>query len=61
MRLDGPESQNVEDRRGQGIGGRGIAVGGGLGGVVVLLIALLLGVDPGELLQDGPAPQQPGA
>jgi predicted metalloprotease len=60
MRLDGPESQNVEDRRGQGIGGRGIAVGGGLGGVVVLLIALLLGVDPGELLQDGPAPQQPG-
>ncbi|NMJ41968.1 zinc metallopeptidase [Roseomonas sp. JC162] len=60
MRLDGPESQNVEDRRGQGFGGRGIAVGGGLGGVVVLLIALLLGVDPGELLQGDPAPRQPG-
>lgn len=29
--------------------GRGVAVGGGLGGVVVLVVALLLGVDPGQL------------
>ena len=29
--------------------GRGIAVGGGLGGVVVVLVALFLGVDPGAL------------
>ena len=61
MRLDGPESSNVEDRRGRGIGGRGVAVGGGLGGVVLLVIALFLGVDPAVLLGGGgPAPQQPG-
>ncbi|MBR0670795.1 KPN_02809 family neutral zinc metallopeptidase [Neoroseomonas soli] len=63
MRLDGPESRNVEDRRGQGFGGRGIAVGGGLGGVVLLVIALLLGVDPSVLLEGNPGAQQgsPGA
>src|SRR5207249_1344868 len=37
------ESQNVEDRR--GMGGRGLAVGGGIGGVVVLLIAAFLGIN----------------
>lgn len=67
MRLDGPESGNVEDRRGQGSGrfggrrGGGIAVGG-LGGVAILLLFLFLGVDPGVILGDGsspsPAPQQ---
>jgi predicted metalloprotease len=69
MRLDGPESQNVEDRRGQGgfgglRGGRGggIAVGG-IGGVVLLVVALLLGVDPSVILDGGemapqPAPQE---
>jgi len=69
MRLDGPESHNVEDRRGQGrfggFGGRrggGIAVGG-IGGVVLLVVALLLGVDPSVLLNGGemapqPAPQE---
>ena len=51
MRLDGPESDNVEDRRGRRVSGRGVAVGGGLGTVVIIVIALLLGVDPGELLQ----------
>jgi hypothetical protein len=61
MRLDGPESQNVEDRRGQRIGGRGIAVGGGLGGVVVLLIAMLIGVDPSTLLEGNPDAPQPSA
>ena len=59
MRLDGPESGNVEDRRGQRVGGRGVAVGGGLGTIALLVIALLLGVDPGELLQGQlGAPQQ---
>ncbi|WP_159349465.1 KPN_02809 family neutral zinc metallopeptidase [Roseomonas harenae] len=71
MRLDGPESQNVEDRRGGGGfggfggGGRrggGIAVGG-IGGVVLLVVALLFGVDPSVLLGGGemeprPAPQE---
>lgn len=60
MRLDDSrESQNVEDRRGMSGGGR-VAIGGGAG-VIVLLIALLLGVDPSALLQgDGPGapPQQ---
>ena len=42
------ESGNVEDRR--GIGGGGLAVGGGLGGIVLLVVALLFGVDPRTLL-----------
>jgi hypothetical protein len=50
----GRRSQNVEDRRGRGMP---LAVGGGLGTVVVLLLALFLGVDPGVVLQgDAPAP-----
>ncbi len=56
MRLEGPESQNVEDRRGMGPGG-GFAMGGGIGGVLLLVLALALGIDPSELLQGGgPAP-----
>lgn len=57
---DGRESSNVEDRRGSGgLGGRGIALGGGLGSVVLVVIALLLGVDPGVMLSGGdPAPQR---
>jgi hypothetical protein len=42
-------SDNVEDRR--GIGGKGIAIGGGLGGIVVLALVLLLGGDPSEVIQ----------
>ena len=43
------QSDNVEDRR--GISGGGMAIGGGLGGIVVLVIALLLGADPRQLLE----------
>jgi predicted metalloprotease len=50
-----PESQNVEDRRGMGRKA-GIAIGG-IGGVIVLVIALFLGVDPQKLL--GPGGQGP--
>src|ERR1700755_651005 len=32
-----------------GGGGRGIAIGGGLGGLLFLVVALLLGVDPGKV------------
>lgn len=46
---DRRESQNVEDRR--GVSGGRIAIGGGLGGIVVLLLALLLGADPRQLLE----------
>ncbi len=43
-----------------GGGGRGIAIGGGLGGLVVVLLAVFLGIDPGKVT----VPQQalpPGA
>ena len=42
-------SDNVEDRR--GIGGKQIAVGGGLGGLVVVILLLLLGGNPDEVVQ----------
>lgn len=56
------QSTNVEDRR--GMGGRGIAIGGGLGTIVLLLLALLMGGDPRQLLEqvgtgDAPGAQQP--
>lgn len=62
MRLGGPESSNVEDRRGRGGGGFGggrVAIGG-IGGVLLVVVSLLLGVDPTELLQglDPAATQQ---
>ena len=46
------QSGNVEDRR--GMSGGGMAIGGGLGGIVILVIALLLGADPRQLLQQSP-------
>ena len=55
MRLeDQRRSENVEDRRGM-TAGRGLA-GGGIGVVVVALIAMFLGVDPTVFLQSGIAP-----
>ena len=45
------ESGNVEDRRGLSTGG--MVAGGGITGVVVLLIAMLFGVDPSAFLQQG--------
>jgi predicted metalloprotease len=47
----GRRSDNIEDRRGVGMGG--VAIGGGLGTVVLILVALFLGVDPRMLLQGG--------
>jgi uncharacterized protein len=35
---------------GGGFGGRGIAIGGGLGGLLIVVVAMLLGVDPGNVL-----------
>src|SRR2546421_7083945 len=48
-------SENVEDRRGIGVGG-----GLGIGGVIIVLIAAFLGVDPSQILDfaDRAAPQQ---
>ena len=55
----GRRSSNVEDRRGQGIGAKGIG-GLGIGGVlVVVVISLLMGKDPTDIL--GQVAQQQGA
>ncbi|HZA10311.1 KPN_02809 family neutral zinc metallopeptidase [Mycobacterium sp.] len=49
-----------------GGGGRGIAIGGGIGGLLIVVVALFLGVDPGSVLpQQGagagaPAAEAPG-
>ncbi len=46
---DREESSNVEDRRGLPAGG-GIAIGGGLGTLVMLLLVVLLGGNPQDLM-----------
>ena len=64
MRLGGArESGNVEDRRGMGLGRGGMAVGGGCGTLIVVILALIFGVDPSQFLSgggggpaEGPAP-----
>jgi predicted metalloprotease len=54
------ESENVEDVRGSG--GRRLALGGGIGGVILVVIYLLLGGDPMALLDSQQQAQlsQPG-
>jgi predicted metalloprotease len=52
----GRRSQNVEDRRGMNVP---LVAGGGIGTVVLLLLALFFGFDPGMVLQTespGPGP-----
>lgn len=46
------DTSQVSDRRGMG-GGRGLAVGGGGLGIVGLLLALVLGVNPADLTGSG--------
>jgi len=46
----GRRSDNIEDRRGMPVG-RGAAVGGGIGTVVLVLLAMYFGVDPSVILQ----------
>ncbi len=48
----GRRSSNIEDRRGRRVS-RGLA-GGGVGTVVIVLVALYLGVDPGVIMQGIP-------
>ncbi len=58
------QSSNIEDRR--GLGGRGLALGGGgIGVIIIALVAMLCGVDPTQLLEGLPSEvtqtqQQPG-
>jgi predicted metalloprotease len=47
----GRRSSNIEDRRGMPIG-KGL-VGGGLGTIVLVLVALFFGVDPGVIVNTG--------
>lgn len=48
----GRRSGNVQDRRGRG----GMMIGGGLGAIVITIVALLLGVDPDSVPTTGMAP-----
>jgi predicted metalloprotease len=48
----GRRSSNIEDRRGRRVSRR--VAGGGLGTVVIVLVALYFGVDPGVLMQGVP-------
>jgi predicted metalloprotease len=50
----GRRSANIQDRRGRG----GLIAGGGVGAVVLALIAALLGVDPGAVMPGGGAPTE---
>ncbi|MDX1515446.1 MAG: neutral zinc metallopeptidase, partial [Woeseiaceae bacterium] len=45
----GRRSRNIEDRRGRRSGGR--LLGGGIGTIVLILVAMYFGVDPRPLLQ----------
>lgn len=70
MRIDDErESDNIEDRRGMSTGGKGL-VGGGIGTLVIALVAMYFGVDPSVVLnqvgnlqptqqQAAPAPSSP--
>jgi len=51
MKWEGREgSDNVEDRR--GISGKHVAIGGGVGTIVIAIVILLLGGDPTQLLNN---------
>jgi predicted metalloprotease len=51
------ESNNVEDRRGMGMGGVGLPLGGGIGGILLLLaIAWITGTNPLDLISGGNIP-----
>lgn len=50
------QSTNIEDRRG---GGSGMAVGGGVGAIIVALLAYFLGIDPSSLPDQIPQGSDP--
>jgi len=57
---DQRQSSNIEDRRGSG-SRSGLAVGGGIGSIVIALLAYFLGFDPGSLPDQAPTQNLPGA
>ncbi|HOB85935.1 MAG TPA: neutral zinc metallopeptidase [Bacteroidales bacterium] len=52
-------SDNVEDRRGMGTTGK-VAIGGGIGTVIIALVVLLLGGDPSGILNQGSTTTETG-
>ena len=59
MRWQGrTRSSNVQDRRGGGMG-RG-AVGGGVGLLLAIILSLVFGVNPSQIVQPGPEPPPAG-
>src|ERR1044071_6986816 len=52
------QSTNIEDRRGMSVGR--VAVGGGLGSIVIVILALLFGINPQRLFEQLPSTEQPG-
>ena len=56
---NGRRSDNIEDRRGMRVGGKGL-VGGGIGAIILALVAMYFGVDPSVVLNqaDNPTPTQ---
>src|SRR5689334_21361546 len=61
---EGRESENVEDRR--GMPGGPVMMTGGIGTLIVIVLALVFGIDPQALLgppggMQPPGAQQPGA
>ncbi len=51
MRIDTSTTSTSGGGRGPG---RGIAIGGGLGGLVIVVVALLLGIDPSSVMSQQP-------
>lgn len=51
---DGRRSDNVEDRRGMSTGRK--VVGGGIGTIILALVAMYFGIDPSVILQQGGSP-----
>jgi uncharacterized protein len=58
---EGRRSENIEDRRGISSLSRGVRVGGagGLGVLVLVVLAMVFGIDPREVLQEGPSVDSP--
>jgi hypothetical protein len=59
----GRKSENIEDRRSSGISGKAAGGIGGLGILLLLLISMFLGVDPGQIIQgiDSTGASSPGS
>ena len=51
----GRRSDNIEDRRGMRVGGRGLA-GGSIGAIILALVAVYFGVDPSVVLNQAGGP-----